>query len=125
MHRLYNKLINKIIGDMEFNVIEKNDVQVVSLVGSLDTNTAVEAESKFGELLDAGAQTIIINFENLDYISSAGLRIMLVVAKKMNAIGGKVILCSMNPTVKEVFEISGFSTIFQILPTEDDALAEA
>lgn len=110
---------------MEFNVIEKNDVQVVSLVGSLDTNTAVEAESKFGELLDAGAQTIIINFENLDYISSAGLRIMLVVAKKMNAIGGKVILCSMNPTVKEVFEISGFSTIFQILPTEDDALAEA
>lgn len=110
---------------MEFNTIEKNGIHVVSLVGSLDTNTSVDAETKFGELLESGAQTIVVNFTDLKYISSAGLRIMLFMAKKMNALGGKILLCSMNATVKEVFDISGFSTIFRICANEEEALGEA
>ena len=97
-------------------------VTVVRFQGNLDTNTAPEAQDHFDELAAGGVSKILVDFENLDYISSAGLRVLLATAKKLRGAGGNLRLCSLNETVAEVFEISGFSTIFAVFPSEAEAL---
>jgi len=108
---------------MEINIREVNGVNIVEFTGNLDTNTAPEAESQINGLLDSGASKILVNFENLNYISSAGLRVLLATAKKMMASGGILKICSLNSTVQEVFDISGFSTILSLAADETEALA--
>jgi anti-anti-sigma factor len=108
---------------MNITTEETDGVTTVVFEGSLDTNTAPDAEAKLGELLTAGAAKILIDFAALDYISSAGLRVLLVTGKKLGSSGGSMRLCNLNETVDEVFEISGFSTIFNVFKTRDDALA--
>ena len=108
---------------MEITIRETDGVRIVAFTGNLDTNTDPEAESQINELLEAGADKILINFENLNYISSAGLRVLLATAKKLLASGGSLKICSLNKTVQEVFDISGFSTILSLGPSETEALA--
>jgi len=109
---------------MEINIREVNGVNIVEFTGNLDTNTAPEAENQINGLLDGGAAKILVNFENLNYISSAGLRVLLATAKKMMASGGSLKICALNSTVQEVFDISGFSTILSLAANETDALAD-
>jgi len=108
---------------MEIVVIDANDVKVLKFEGNLDTSTAPEAESTINGLLDGGAVKILINFENLNYISSAGLRVLLATAKKLKAASGNFKICGLNETVQEVFDISGFSTILSVATSEEDALS--
>jgi anti-sigma B factor antagonist len=98
---------------MEIIVNDVNDVKVLAFEGNLDTGTAPEAESTINGLLDGDASKILINFENLNYISSAGLRVLLATAKKIKVVSGGFKICGLNDTVQEVFDISGFSTINQ------------
>ena len=76
---------------------------------------------QFAKVLDAGNDRLLIELSQLEYISSAGLRVLLVVAKRIQQKGGKVVLCALVPNVKEVFEISGFSSIFKIFDNTADA----
>ncbi len=69
-----------------------------------------------------GATKLVVNFEKLDYISSAGLRILLAAAKQLKGNSGELRICSLNETVKEVFDISGFTTILTVTKTEPEAL---
>lgn len=108
---------------MEINIKEVDGVNVVEFTGNLDTNTAPEAENQINVLLASGAAKILVNFKNLNYISSAGLRVLLATAKKMMTTGGSLKICSLNSTVQEVFDISGFSTILSVTANEADALA--
>jgi len=108
---------------MEINIKEVNGVNIVDFTGNLDTNTAPEAESQINGLLDGGASKVLVNFENLNYISSAGLRVLLATAKKMMVSGGSLKICSLNSTVQEVFDISGFATILALAANEADAMA--
>ena len=107
---------------MEFSVTESGDVRILSFQGNLDTNTAPQAESLINSLIDAGAQKLLVNFEKLNYISSAGLRILLATAKKLKASEGDLKICGLNETVQEVFDISGFATILSVTKAEDEAL---
>jgi len=107
---------------MEISVTESGDVQILSFQGNLDTNTSPDAENEINGLIDAGAQKLLVNFENLAYISSAGLRILLATAKKLKASQGDLKICCLNETVQEVFDISGFSTILSVSKTEEEAL---
>lgn len=107
---------------MEISVTESGDVRILSFQGNLDTNTSPQAESEINSLIDAGAQKLLVNFEKLDYISSAGLRILLATAKKLKASEGDLKICGLNDTVQEVFDISGFATILSVTKTEDEAL---
>jgi anti-sigma B factor antagonist len=107
---------------MEISVTESGDVRILSFQGNLDTNTSPQAESEINSLIDAGAQKLLVNFEKLDYISSAGLRILLATAKKLKASEGDLKICGLNETVQEVFDISGFATILSVTKTEDEAL---
>jgi anti-sigma B factor antagonist len=108
---------------MEVTVKEVNEVNVMSFEGNLDTNTAPQAQTQIDELIDGGSSKILINFDNLNYISSAGLRVLLATAKKLKATSGDLKICGLNKTVQEVFDISGFSSILSVVATEEDALA--
>lgn len=107
---------------MEIYESKSGSVFILELSGRLDASTAGILEKKFMELLDRGGKQFIFDFDQLDYISSAGLRVLLVAAKKTNSIGGKIALSSLKEHVKEVFDIAGFTAILSICSTRDDAL---
>ena len=107
---------------MEISITESGDVRILSFQGNLDTNTSPDAENEINGLIEAGAQKLLVNFENLDYISSAGLRILLATAKKLKVSQGDLKICCLNETVQEVFDISGFATILSVSKTEEEAL---
>ncbi len=107
---------------MEVTVKEVNEISVMMFEGNLDTNTAPQAQEQIDQLIDGGSSKVLINFESLNYISSAGLRVLLVTAKKLKASSGDLKICGLNQTVQEVFDISGFSSILSVVATEEDAL---
>jgi stage II sporulation protein AA (anti-sigma F factor antagonist) len=106
---------------MEITTTAKGDVNIVGMKGKFDTQTSPDAEVKLMDLIQTGATKIVINFDGLEFISSAGLRVLLVAAKKMSELGGTLRICSINEVVRDVFEISGFDTILEV--TEDEAAA--
>jgi len=107
---------------MQISVKTANEVKVLAFEGSLDTQTSPDALTQLTQLIDGGDKKIVVNFEKLQYISSAGLRILLAAAKQLKAADGELRICDLNEVVKEVFDISGFSTIFKIFESETDAL---
>ena len=108
---------------MDVQSREEQGVVVVKMRGKLDTNTTPSAEDSISALCDSGATKMLISLAELDYISSAGLRLLLATAKKLKATGGELRVCSLNKTVQEVFEISGFDSILNVRATEGDGLA--
>lgn len=94
--------------------MNKNDsVLTVTLQGRLDTTTSPELEKALQENL-SGVQEVVFDFVGIEYISSAGLRVLLSAQKRMNAEGGSMKLLHVNETVMEVFEITGFTDILTI-----------
>lgn len=108
---------------MDIRQEKKGQVQVLGPVGQLDTRTSHDFEKKIAEFLAAGERRFIIDLSQLEYVSSAGLRVLLLLAKKLNAMEGDLVLTGMNAQVREVFDVAGFTTIFTILATEADGLA--
>lgn len=107
---------------MEITTREVEGVKVVDFKGNLDTNTSPQAENHLSKMLDEGDKKILVNFKNLDYISSTGLRVLLVIAKRMKSSGDELRLCSLNEVVQEVFDISGFSVMLNVFGSESEAL---
>jgi len=107
---------------MNITTREADSVSIVRIEGNLDTNTAPEAQQHLDELQDGGAQKILVDLEALDYISSAGLRVLLATAKRLGGSGGSLRVSGLNETVNEIFEISGFSVILNVFDSEQDAL---
>jgi len=108
--------------------IAENKVEnqiVVSLGGRIDSTAAVEFEEKLIQTIDGGARIMIVDFQKVLFISSAGLRVLLLAAKKVKPYGGKILLCGMSKDVKEVFDISGFSSIFEIHEDAEKAVEAA
>ena len=84
----------------------------VKITGRLDTTTAPEFEGSLKESLD-GIEKLVLDFTGLDYLSSAGLRVLLTTQKTMNK-QGEMIIKNVNDTVKEIFEVTGFIDILTI-----------
>ncbi|MFQ5644320.1 MAG: STAS domain-containing protein [Thiogranum sp.] len=80
---------------------------VVTPEGRLDTNNAPQAEKLLVENISAGEKRVVVDFSRTDYISSAGLRVILQAAKLVRR-DGRVVLCNANEQIREVLEISGF-----------------
>ena len=74
--------------------------------------------------MDAGAQRLVFDFTSLDYISSAGLRVVLLAGKKLRASKGKMVLVGLQDMVREVFEMSGFLALFAVAPTLEEGIAK-
>ena len=90
--------------------------------GRLDANTAPQLEAALNALVEAGETKVLVDCSHLQYISSAGLRVLLAAAKGFKKIDGTISLCALSPTVKQVFEISGFTSIFPLHATRDEVL---
>jgi anti-sigma B factor antagonist len=111
-------------GGYSMEIIEENQsgINIYKLSGRLDSNTSQSFEKKIFQAIDDGSKSMIIDFKNLDYISSAGLRVILKATKALKREDGKMMLCDMQDYVKEVFEIAGFDSFLPIVSTMDDAL---
>lgn len=107
---------------MNFETTMIDAVTLLAMEGNLDTNTSVGAQDHINGLIDDGAAKLVVDFEKVDFVSSAGLRVLLATAKKLGGVGGSLRICGLNEAVNEVFEISGFSTILEVFPTRDDAM---
>ena len=90
--------------------------------GRLDTNNAPEAESLIVREIEKGESKIVVDFANTNYISSAGLRVILKALKLLKPRGGAVALCNANEQITEVLEITGFLTMLKCCPSLDEAI---
>lgn len=100
---------------MKIEIKKENETLVIALEGRLDTNTAPEMEKELEAYYNKESFHIILNFEKLDFVSSAGLRVLLLMQKKANALKGKLVIEHVKPEIQEVFTMTGFSEILTII----------
>jgi anti-sigma B factor antagonist len=101
-----------------------NGVTVITLMRRFDSDTAPEVDSALKELMEKGQKKIVCDFSSVEYINSTGLRILLSAEKMMARSGGAFNMCSLRPPVKNVFEIAGFTQIFRIFGSCDEAIRD-
>ena len=106
---------------MEIITREQDGITIIDISGRLDASNSKEAESTILATEGEGSK-VILNLENLEYISSAGLRVLLLSAKKARAGHGKFCIVSLTESVMDVFEISGFSAIFEIADSVEEGM---
>jgi anti-anti-sigma factor len=101
---------------MEISQKQEGGIVHVTIKGRLDADSAQEAEKTVSEALEGGSTKLLFDLGALDYLSSAGLRVLLSAAKEMRRRDGKIVLCALTQFVKEIFEVSGFEAL---IPIED------
>ena len=101
---------------------QNQDITIVVFPPRLDSSTSKDAETELKVCLEGGAQKIIGNFAGTDYVSSAGLRVLFYVAKELKKSNGSIVLTSLNRFTLELFEAAGFTSLFSIFNSEEDAL---
>lgn len=106
---------------LDVKVEMHEEIRVLGLKGRLDTDTSADLELAVQDLIDAGAEHFVIDLTGVGYVSSAGLRVLLMLAKKVDG-SGSLRLCGLNPTVRQVFDVAGFTQLFQIFPDRDSLL---
>lgn len=102
---------------------KKDGILIINMVPRFDAYSAKEVEADLNEAIDNGADKILCDFSGTEYISSAGLRVLLSTAKKLKKTGGNISLSSLKSYVSEVFETAGFTPLFNIYGSEKEALA--
>ena len=100
---------------------EKN-TKIISLEGKMDAISAPEFEDKMGEWIELGETSFIINLGEVNYMSSAGLRSILIVAKKLKEQDGRLIFVDLREEVQKIFRISGFSSMIPTYESLEVAL---
>ena len=99
---------------MQITIDTQGDRRTVVINGNLDSNTAPKLEA---QLDVTGVREIVVDFTECPYISSAGIRILLMAHRRMAATGGKFIARNLSPTVREVFDLTGISRVITITKT--------
>ncbi len=108
---------------LEIKTRSQGDALVAQVNGRIDGVSAPEFESTITNMVGADNRALVINFEGVTYISSAGLRAVLLIAKQLGQNNTKIALYALGKMTREVFEISGFDRIIEIHDTEEEALA--
>lgn len=103
---------------------KKNDkgIEILQVSGRIDPSTSNQLEEEINTVLSSGVSRLVLNLSAVDFISSTGLRIFLTALKKVKAQNGDVKICCMNSNVEKIFKIAGFVSLFDILPTEEEAV---
>ena len=107
---------------MDIREDTRGDACLVAVSGRLDSNTAAALEAVLPARVKDNPK-LILDLADTPYVSSAGLRVLLIAAKAARAAGHKLVLSGLSPSVREVFDISGFTSIFAIEADVDSALA--
>jgi len=98
------------------------EVRVFTLVGSLDATSAPEAERSFGCVVDEKAPRVLLDLSGVEYISSGGIRAIIMLSRVLERNGGALKLCCLNPFVREVFEMTHLDRLYAIHGSRADAL---
>ncbi len=107
---------------MEFKEHRTGEFWVIELIGQLDTPKHMELQRKLLGIIDKGERKVVVDCSGLTYISSSGLRILLVALKKISAAGGELRLAGLRDNIREILVIAGFTSIFSIFSTVDEAV---
>ncbi|CAG0989458.1 MAG: STAS domain-containing protein [Anaerolinea sp.] len=107
---------------MNVNVSEMRRVVLIEVVGRVDSTNASKLGDSFNEQIDAGRKMLVVDLSRVEYMSSAGLREMVAAAKKLRNDNGDLRLASPSPRVQEVLELAGLNMIFQVYPTQVEAV---
>lgn len=107
---------------MEITEKMAENCAIIGIKGRLDTTNYSILEKKLMELIDTGQTRLVVDLSGMDYVSSSGLRILLMALKRITVAKGKFALCSLQENIKEIFEISGFTNIFDIYADEASAV---
>lgn len=102
---------------------QHGSVAALTVAGRIDTTTAPHVEQSLGRAFDSGTHDLVVDLGRVDYISSAGLRVFLVLAKRMRERQGRLVLCSLTEPVRQVFDLAGFLPLFAVEPSRAAALA--
>lgn len=101
---------------------KKNDVLLLHLKGRLDTVSSSLAERKIFDYIESGEYKIVLDLKSVDYMSSAGMRLLLSIIKKLKTFSGKCIVASVRPNVMDILKMSGFDHILELSATAEEAL---
>lgn len=108
--------------NFKINHKQVDSFDVLELSGELDAHTASQLENSLKTLIDRDKHQIIVNFNDLDYIASAGLGVFMAYIEDVRNLGGDIKLTNMNSKVYNVFDLLGFPTLYDILKEEKDAI---
>jgi stage II sporulation protein AA (anti-sigma F factor antagonist) len=108
---------------MDITETRSAGVVTLALSGRLDGTSSGGLETKMLALIDAGDRRFIIDMANVDFMSSVGLRAFVVIAKGLHAVGGRIVLCAVQPPIKQLFELTGLNASFTMRDTREDAAA--
>lgn len=108
---------------MEIATRKVYDVLVVDMTGRLDSHSAGDASDRLVRLVQGEDRQVLLNLAKVDYLSSAGLRVILQGAKLLQTKGGALKICSANDEVRDVLVTSGFNSLVRFYPSEKEAFA--
>ena len=100
----------------------KGDILILRMSGRLDAVSSPTAERKVFDYINSGQYKLLLDFSGIDYLSSAGMRMLLSVTKKLKTLSGKLVLFSVTSNVMDILKMSGFDHVLEIVQTEEDGL---
>ena len=107
---------------MEISAEREGGALIARANGRIDSSNSREFHSGMEAVIADDDSAVVLSFEDVSYISSAGMRVILMTAKSLQSKGMKFVLCSMNESIREVFQISGFDKIIPIHDSQSEAL---
>jgi len=102
--------------------IEKDDAIIVQLEGKIDTLTSPNIQESILSHIEAGKTKIVLDLSAVNYISSMGLRVFIVIQKKLKQLNSELVICHLNDMLKQIFDVSGFTALFYFSNAIDDAI---
>jgi len=107
---------------MQLNERSEQGVTVLEVVGRVDSVTAGELGTRLSELLASRERRLLIDFGGLEYISSAGFRVLFLATKQAGEAGSRLALCGLSGKALELFSIAGFLRLFKIAPSRAEGV---
>jgi anti-sigma B factor antagonist len=107
---------------MDISEDRKADAVILALSGKLDATTAKTFEDKILGVINSGTQRLVVDLSQLEYVSSSGLRVFLLAAKRLQATDGKIVLCALKDQIRQVFDLAGFSSFLSTYGSRDEAI---
>lgn len=109
--------------ELPISFLLENGICIIQPIGRLDPDGGPALESFCLDRIQAGDRRLLLDMAEVPFVSSAGLRSILIIVKKLEETHGKLALCQMQPMVEKIFTHSGFSTFLQIKPDRESAIA--
>jgi anti-sigma B factor antagonist len=112
---------------LNFNVVVRSSPQhatasLVDVEGEIDVLTSQRLKTALAGIVDAGASTIVINLDQVEYLDSTGLGVIVSAMKRIRENDGSIVLTGLSPHLTKIFEITGLRKVFDVYPTASDAL---